>query len=202
MELESGGQSRRWFAAIPISGRFYIMFGILLLAVVGVLFGALRATRLQSDVSTNLAHVASVQRSLDRALTLHTGLGAELAAAAGAAGTSPQSLLNALRAQLELTWALHATPEVASITETLRQPAANYFESAEAFVRGSGAGDSAFSFAALEPRRAALEHALQEAMTRMRGVLFRVETRVLAEADRAQTVTAWLITGGLLAAFI
>jgi diguanylate cyclase (GGDEF)-like protein len=178
------------------------MFGILLLAVVGVLFGALRATRLQSDASTDLAHVAAVQRSLDRALTLHTNLGAELAAATGAASTSPQNLVSALRVQLELTWSLHATPEVASITDTLRQPAANYFENAEAFVRGGAEGGSDWSFATLEPRRAALEHALREAMTRMRGVLFRVETRVLAEADRAHTVTAWLIAGGLLAAFI
>jgi diguanylate cyclase (GGDEF)-like protein len=188
---------------MPITGRFYIMFGILLLAVAGVLFGALRATRLQSDASTGLAHVAAVQRSLDRALTLHTGLGAELAAAAGAAGTSPRNLLNAMRAQLDLTWTLDATPEVAAIVDTLRQPAANYFESAEAYVRGSRAfGGSDWAFADLEPRRAALENALREAMTRMRGVLFRIETRVLAEADRAGTVTAWLVGGALLAALI
>jgi predicted benzoate:H+ symporter BenE len=61
--------SRRWFAAIPITGRFYILFGILLLSVAGVLFGALRATQLQSSASNDLARVAAVQRSLDRALT-------------------------------------------------------------------------------------------------------------------------------------
>ena len=36
----------------------------------------------------------------------------------------------------------------------------------------------------------------------MRGVLYRVETRVIAEANRAGIVTAWLIGGGLLAAVI
>jgi len=178
------------------------MFGILLLSVAGVLFGALRATQLQSGASTDLAQVAAVQRSLDRALTLHTGLGAELAAAGGSAGTSQQSLLSALRTQLDLTWTLKATPEVAAILDTLRQPAAAYFENAEAYVRGSAAGGSDWAFADIEPRRAALEGALREAMTRMRGVLFRVETRVLAEAGRSGTVTAWLISGALFAALI
>jgi diguanylate cyclase (GGDEF)-like protein len=199
--LQFGRQMRRWFAAVPIAGRFYIMFAILVLAVAGVLIGALGATRLQSDASTDLAHVASVQRSLDRALTLHTALGAELAAA-GAARTSPQNLLSTLRAQLDLTWALQATPEVMSITDTLREPAANYIESAEAYVRGGMAAGSDWSFADLEPRRAALENALRDAMTRMRGVLFRVETRVLAEADRAAIVTAWLVAGATFAALI
>jgi diguanylate cyclase (GGDEF)-like protein len=36
----------------------------------------------------------------------------------------------------------------------------------------------------------------------MRSVLFRVETRVLAEADRADTMVAWLIAGGVLAALV
>jgi diguanylate cyclase (GGDEF)-like protein len=187
--------SRRWFAAIPITGRFYILFGILLLSVAGVLLGALRATQLQSSASNDLAHVAAVQRSIDRALTLHTGLAAELAS--GKSG-NPQSLLNALRTQLDLTWSLYATAEVASITDSLRQPATNYFESAEAYVENGGSG-SDWAFADLEPRRATLETALRDAMTRMRSVLYRVETRVLAQADSAGSITAWLIAGALLA---
>ncbi len=92
-----------------------------------------------------------------------------------------------------------STPEVASIIDTLRQPATNYFETAEGYVRKSS-GTSDWAFADLEPRRAALETALRDAMTRMRSVLFRVETRVLAEADRADSVVVWLIGGGILAA--
>jgi hypothetical protein len=40
--------TRRWFAAIPITGRFYIMFAILLMAEAGVVLGALRVTQLQT----------------------------------------------------------------------------------------------------------------------------------------------------------
>lgn len=188
---------RRWMAAIPLTGRFYILFGILLLSVAGVLIGALRATQLQSSASTDLAHVAAVQRSLDRALTLHTAIAAELASG----GNHPQNLLNTLRTQLDLTWQLPVTPEVGSIIDTLRQPATNYFETAESYLRRSS-GASDWAFADIEPRRAALEGALQDAMTRMRVVLFRVETRVLAEADRANTVVAWLIGGAILAALV
>ena len=81
----------------------------------------------------------------------------------------------------------------------LRTPAAQYLESAEDYVRRAAArgGATAWAFADLEPRRVALEAGLRDAMTRMRGVLHRVETRVLAEADRADTVTAWLIGGAL-----
>ncbi len=185
--------SRRWLAAIPLTGRFYILFGILLLLVVGVLFGALRATRLQSSASADLARVAGVQRSLDRALTIHTAITAELASA----GNHSQNLLSTLRTQLDLTWSMSATPEVQSITDSLRQPASNYFESAETYVSKGGGTD--WAFADLEPRRAALETALRESMTRMRTVLFRVETRVLTEAERANTVTAWLIAGAVFA---
>jgi diguanylate cyclase (GGDEF)-like protein len=190
--------SRRWFAAIPITGRFYILFGILLLSVAGVLFGALRATQLQSSASNELARVAAVQRSLDRALTLHTSLAAELAS--GTSG-NPQGQLNALRTQLDLTWSLKATPEMVSITDSLRQPATNYFESAEVYVQKGGSG-SDWAFADLEPRRAALETALRDSMTRMRSVLYRVETRVLAQAEDAGAVTAWLIGGALLAVIL
>lgn len=188
---------RRWLAAIPITGRFYILFAILLLSVVGVLIGASRATQLQSSASTDLARVAAVQRSLDRALTLHAAVSAELASA----GNHPQNLLNTLRTQLDLTWSLPATPEVASIIDSTRQPASNYFDTAEAYVRKRSA-NSDWAFADLEPRREALETALRDSMTRMRAVLFRVETRVLAEADRANTVMAWLIAGGIFAALL
>jgi diguanylate cyclase (GGDEF)-like protein len=178
------------------------MFGILLLAVGGVLFGALRATQLQSDASNDLARAAAVQRSLDRALTLHSGLGADLAAGANTGGTHPQSLLAALRAQLDHTFTLSLTPEVVAITDSVRQPATEYIDSAEEYVRKGGSGGSAWAFAEIEPRRALLENSLRDAMTRMRGVLFRIESRVLAEADRADAVIAWLIAGGVLAALI
>jgi diguanylate cyclase (GGDEF)-like protein len=197
----SAKNSRQWFAAIPITGRFYIMFGVLLLSVAGVLTGALRATRLQSDASTGLAHVAAVQRALDRTLTLHSGLGAELAAGGGARA-SQQNLLEALRAQIESIRSLQVTPEVTAIVDTLHQPAANYFESAQAYVQAGSSAGTDWAFADLEPRRAALEAALRDAMTRMRAVLFRVETRVLAEADRAGTVNAWLVGGALFAALL
>jgi diguanylate cyclase (GGDEF)-like protein len=196
MEQMQARGSRRWLAAIPITGRFYILFGILLLSVAGVLFGALRATHLQSSASADLARVAGVQRSLDRALALHTAISTELASA----GNHPQNLLSTLRTQLDLTWAMSSTPEVAAITDSLRQPASNYFESAENYVSKGGGSD--WAFADLEPRRAALETALRDSMTRMRPILFRVETRVLAEAERADTTTAWLIAGAAFAALL
>jgi diguanylate cyclase (GGDEF)-like protein len=165
-----------------------------------VLFGALRATQLRSDASNDLARAAAVQRALDRALTLHTGLGAELASDASG-GTNPQNLLTALQTQLEQVWVLSRTPEVVAITDSVRQPAAEYVDSAEEYVR-KGATGGAWAFADIEPRRAALESSLRDAMTRMRGVLFRVESRVLAEAQRADTITILLLTGGVLAALI
>jgi diguanylate cyclase (GGDEF)-like protein len=179
------------------------MFTILLLCMGGIVFGALRAAQLQSDASTDLARVAAVQRSLDRALTIHTSIPAQLQAGAGAEGGT-QNLVNALRAQLEATWALPATPEVAAITDSLRTPAAQYFESAENYLHGaSGPGTaSTWAFADLEPRRAALENGLREAMNRMRGILQRVETRVLAEADRADLITTWVIGGSSLSALL
>ncbi len=192
--------SRRWLAAIPLTGRFYILFGILLLAVAGVLFASLGATKLQAAASSDLARVAAVQRSLDRALNIHSSLSAELAASPGAGGGA-QNLLTSLRTQMDLTWALPATPEVGSIIDSLRQPATNYFESAETYVQKGTAG-SDWAFADLEPRRAALESSLRDSMARMRVVLFRVETRVLAEAERADSVTAWLIAGAVLAVLL
>jgi diguanylate cyclase (GGDEF)-like protein len=180
------------------------MFGILLLCMAGILYGALRAMQLQSDASADLARVAAVQRSLDRALTIHGSITAQLQTSGGAAGNGPQNLVVALRAQLESTWALPVTSEVATITDSLRMPAQQYFQSVENYVRG-GAADAAattWSFADLEPRRAALETALRDAMTRMRVILQRVETHVLAEADRADKVTMWVIGAALLAAML
>src|SRR4051794_40461088 len=109
----SSRPGRRWFAAIPITGRFYIMFAVLLLSIGGVLFGALRATQAQSDAGSDLAHVAAVQRSLDRALTLQASIGTPMSQ--GATPGAAQTLVTALRAQLEATWALPVTPEVAAI---------------------------------------------------------------------------------------
>src|SRR5690349_24816821 len=99
MESMHARGPRRWMAAIPLTGRFYILFGILLLSVAGVLVGALRATQLQSSASTDLAHVAAVQRSLDRALTVHTAIAAELAAGCN----HPLTLSRNLRRHVDLT---------------------------------------------------------------------------------------------------
>jgi diguanylate cyclase (GGDEF)-like protein len=176
------------------------MFAVLLLCMGGVVFGALHATDLRSAASADLARVAAVQRSLDRALGIETSIAAQAQDIDSAKGL--QNFVTALRAQLEITWALPATPEVAAITDTLRTPAMQFFQAMENFLHdGSRAGAAAaWGFADAEPRRAALESALREAMNRMRGVLNRVETRVLTEADRADLVTRWLIGGALLAA--
>jgi diguanylate cyclase (GGDEF)-like protein len=198
----TGRSTRRWFTSIPIFGRFYIMLAILVLAEAGLVAGCLHAMRLQTDASADLARVAAVQRSLDRALTLHGDLSAEIAAAQ--AGSTPDNLLSALRAQTDLTWALPANAEVSAITDALRSPTAQYLESVEGYFRqGGGAGGAtAWAFADLEPRRAALEATLKDSMSRMRSVLQRVETRVLAEAERAGAVKAWLIGGAAAAAIV
>jgi diguanylate cyclase (GGDEF)-like protein len=172
------------------------MFAILLLSMAGIVFAALRATRLQAEAGADLARVAAVQRSLDRALGIHNSIPAQFQASASTAGGNSQNLVNALRSQMEITWALPATPEVAAITDSLRSPAAQYFAS----VENSGHGDeSTWAFADLEPRRAAFENGLREAMNRMRVVLHRVETRVLAEADRADLMAGWVIGAAILA---
>src|SRR3954471_701119 len=118
--------TRRWFTAIPITGRFYIMFAVLALCVSGIVYGALRATQLQSEASTDLARVAAVQRSLDRALTLHTSTPQPMNGGEAASGS--QNLVVALRAQLEITWSLPMSAEVAAITDSLRTPASQYFQ--------------------------------------------------------------------------
>jgi diguanylate cyclase (GGDEF)-like protein len=198
----TGRHTRRWFASIPIAGRFYIMFSFLLLCGGGVLFGALRAIDLQSQAGTDLAHVAAVQRSLDRALTLNTSTALDLQSPGAAPELGQKALLDALRAQLELTWALQATSEVASITDSLRQPAAKYFESAESYAHETVGGGTAWAFADLEPRRQALETSIRDAMTRMRSVLQRVETRVIEESGRSGVVTRWIIAGGAFAGML
>ena len=200
----TGRHTRRWFTAIPITGRFYIMFAILLMAEAGVVLGALQVTRLQAEASADLARVAAVQRSLDRTLDIHKTIGAELQATGTAPSRGSSNLLTALRVQLESTWALPGTPEVGAITETLRTPAAQYLQSAEAYIHpGANAGNGgAWAFADVEPRRVALDAALTEAMSRMRGILQRVETRVLAEADRSGELTAWLLGSALVAAVL
>jgi diguanylate cyclase (GGDEF)-like protein len=178
------------------------MFAVLVLCWGGLLFGALRAVELQSEASTDLARVAAVQRSLDRALTIHGSLLTESQGADTASVQAQQTALNALRAQLDLTWSLPATSEVAAIIDSLRQPAAKYFESAEANLRENTGGATAWAFADLEPRRAVLETGLRDAMTRMRTVLGRVETRVLTEAGRSSKTAAWVIGGAVLSAML
>src|SRR5689334_3805043 len=123
----TGRSTRRWFTSIPIFGRFYIMLAILVLAEAGLVAGCLHAMRLQTEASADLARVAAVQRSLDRALTLHGDLSAEIAAAKP--GSTPDNLLSALRVQLDLTWTLPANTEVSAITDALRTPSAQYLES-------------------------------------------------------------------------
>jgi diguanylate cyclase (GGDEF)-like protein len=198
----TGRPTRRWLTAIPITGRFHIMLAILLLAEAGIVAGCLHAAHRQSEASMDLARVAAVQRSLDRSLALQTSLATELQSGRGTQAQGAGTLVNALRAQLEATGALPATPEIASIIDGLRTPAAQYLESAEAFVKqgGDSGGASAWAFADLEPRRAALESGLRDSMTRMRGVLQRVETRVINDSGQAAFTNAWIIGGALLAA--
>src|SRR4051812_47460575 len=170
--------TRWWFTAITITGRFYIMFAVMLLCVASVVFGALRTTELRAEASADLARAAAVQRSLDRALTVLTGITAQLQQPTADAST--QNLLTALKAQLEATWALPATGEIGAILDTLHAPAAKFYQATEGFLRdgAGGSGATTWAFAELEPRRAALETGIKESMTRMRGVLGRFETRV------------------------
>jgi diguanylate cyclase (GGDEF)-like protein len=179
------------------------MLAVLLVAEAAIVAGALYGMRIQSVAGNELARVATVQRSLDRALTIHASIGAELAAGAG---TNKQStnLVDALRAQLDSTWLLPASSEVAGVLDSIRQPGAQYLESAEAFMSqgGSTDGATAWAFADLEPRRVALESALREAMNRMRGILHRVETRVIAESGRNDIVTLWVVAAAALAGLL
>ena len=198
----SARHTRRWFTAIPITGRFYIMFAILLVSLAGIVFGALRAVHAQSEASADLARVAAVQRALDRALDLQATITAQLQAPSAGSAPGSQNLVGALRAQIETLWTLPSTLEVAAITDSLRQPVTLYLQGIDNYLRDDTAGNnaSAWVFADLEPRRAALENALRDSMTRMQAVLQRMESRVLAEADGASLVNTWMVVGGLLVA--
>jgi diguanylate cyclase (GGDEF)-like protein len=198
----SARHTRRWFTAIPITGRFYIMFAILLVSLAGIVFGALRAVHAQSEASADLARVAAVQRALDRALNLQATITAQLQAPSAGSAPGSQNLVGALRAQMETLWTLPSTLEVAAITDSLRQPVTLYLQGIDNYLRDNTAGNnaSAWVFADLEPRRAALENALRDSMTRMHAVLQRMESRVLAEADGASLVNTWMVVGGLLVA--
>ena len=199
----TGRHTRRWFAAIPITGRFYIMF-----AHPGAVRGwraVWRAARHGTAVRGQHGPGARRRRAAlarSRADHPHEHRHRITVRGHGAGQRASRISLNALRAQLDLTWALEATPEVAGITDSLRQPAAKYFESAEANLRENAGGATAWAFADLEPRRAALETAIRDAMTRMRSVLQRVETRVINEANRSGVITAWVIGGALFAALL
>ena len=180
------------------------MLAILLLAEAGIVVGCLHVAHEQSESSMDLARVAAVQRSLDRSLQLQGNLGSELRDGHGSSTNSTGTLITGLRSQLEVTWALPATPEVASITESVRIPATQFLVTAENFVKqgGDNGGGTTWAFADLEPRRATLETSLREAMMRMRAVLQRVETRVITDASRATLMSAWIVGGALFAALI
>jgi len=143
-----------------------------------------------------------VQRALDRALDLQATITAQLQAPSAGSAPGSQNLVGALRAQIETLWTLPSTLEVAAITDSLRQPVTLYLQGIDNYLRDDTAGDnaSAWVFADLEPRRAALENALRDSMTRMQAVLQRMESRVLAEADGASLVNTWMVVGGLLVA--
>jgi diguanylate cyclase (GGDEF)-like protein len=197
-------QTRRWFTAIPITGRFHIMLAILLLGEAGIVVGCLHAAHQQNEASRELARVASVQRSLDRALTIQASVGRELQSNHNTLDSRPENLLNGLRAQLEATWALPTSAEVTVITDSLRTPASEYLEGATRFLRGNGNSDGPVSltFADIEPQRVVLEAGLHDAMRRMRVILHRIETRVLNESERFAPQTAWIIGGALFAALL
>lgn len=195
----TGRPAHRWLAAIPMTARFHIMLAILLIGEAAIVAGCIHLMRQQGEASTDLARVAAVQRSLDRVLTIQANVAVELQGPRAAGGQS--ALVTALRTQVAATWVLPMTPEVAAITDAVRQPAAQYLESVEGYLREGGeTSGAAWAFAELEPRRSGLEAAVREAMNRMRTVLARVETRVIAESERASIVTAWLIGGAILAA--
>jgi diguanylate cyclase (GGDEF)-like protein len=176
------------------------MLVILLLSQAVIVGGCLRAMNQHTEAGMDLARVAAVQRALDRTRALHAEGVAQLQMA-GSPG-DPADVPRALRAQLDAVWALPASAEVTAITDSLRQPAVEYLEAVETHYRSSAGGGADWAFASIEPRRMALETALIDAMDRMRGVLHRMETRVIAEANRSSVVTAWVIGGGLIAAGI
>lgn len=178
------------------------MLAILLLAEAGIVVGCLRAAHQQSEASMDLARVAAVQRSLDRSLSLQSSLATELQTGRGSSGSGASSLITALRAQLEATWALPASAEIVSITDGVRTPALQYLESAENYIKqgGDNGGASAWAFADLEPRRGTFDASLRDAMARMRGVLQRVEIRMIDDSGEATFTNSWIIGGAVFAA--
>lgn len=180
------------------------MLAILLLAEAGIVVGCLHVAHQQSESSTELARVAAVQRSLDRSLIAQASLSGALQDGHVSSSSEAATLVTDLRSQIESTFALPASPEVASIIETVHVPATQYIDSADRFVKQGGdtGGATAWAFADLEPRRAALENVLKDAMVRMRAVLQRVESRVLDDARSATLMSAWIIGGAIFAALL
>jgi diguanylate cyclase (GGDEF)-like protein len=180
------------------------MLAILLLAEAGIVIGCLHVAHQQSESSTELARVAAVQRSLDRALIVQASLSSALQDGHFSSSSDAATLVTDLRSQIDATFALPATPEVASLIDAVRIPATQYIDSADRFVKqgGDSGGATVWAFADLEPRRAALESTLKDAMVRMRSVLRRVETRVLDDAHRATLMSVWIIGGAVFAALL
>jgi diguanylate cyclase (GGDEF)-like protein len=183
-----------WLDSISIGNRFHIMLAILLLTEALIVGGTLRAMHVQVD-ATQMARVELEKR-------LHSNAsGDPHAAPTGAAG--PLEALALLRASLASVWALPKHPDVATLVEDVRLPAAAYLVGVEASLQpGSSAGGGAWAFADFEPRRASFESSLTEAMLRMRGVLQRAETRVLDESGRSATITGWVVAGSIAAALV
>jgi diguanylate cyclase (GGDEF)-like protein len=180
------------------------MLAILLLAEAGIVIGCLHVAHQQSESSTELARVAAVQRSLDRSVVVQGSLASELQDGHFSSAAEAATLVTELRTQIDATFALPASPEVASIIDNVRVPATHYIDSADRFIKqgGDAGGATAWAFADLEPRRAALEASLKDAMMRMRAVLQRVETRVLDDARRATIMSVWIIGGAIFAAIV
>src|SRR5216110_2147667 len=107
------------------------MLATLLLAEAGIVIGCLHVAHQQSESSTELARVAAVQRSLDRSLIVQGNLTSDLQDGHLSAPAEAVSLAAELRVQIDATFALPMTPEVASIMDNVRVPATQYIDSAE-----------------------------------------------------------------------
>ena len=180
------------------------MLAILLLAEAGIVVGCLHVAHQQSESSMDLARVAAVQRSLGRLLIMQGDLASLMQGGQGAQSGGAATMLKELRAQFDATWTLPASGEVDAIVEAVHLPATKYLASADTFVKQGGGegGATAWAFADLDPRRAALENSLRDAMSRMRGVLQRVESRVISDARHATLMTFWIVGGAILAALL
>ena len=184
----TGRHTRRWFAAIPITGRFYIMLAILVLAEAGLVAGCLHAMQLQTEASGDLARVAAVQRSLDRALTLHAKHRRRAAVARRDAGTR-LTIWSArcARSSISPGRCRRRRKSPRSPKRCGRRPRSISKAPKNTCARVAARAAPRRGHSPISNRGAsALETALREAMMRMRGVLLRVETRVLAEADRVR----------------